>query len=50
MFEFIGKITLYILGTMFVGGITSIPTDCDLGTWFFGAWATGFIVFMMIIA
>lgn len=51
VYEFIGKATLYIIGTLLFGALTSVLDDdmedsCGI---FFGAWIAGIIVFLELI-
>lgn len=50
VYEVIGKVAMYIVGTLLFGGFTSAIGD----TWddwaiFFGAWLAGIIVFLELI-
>lgn len=47
VFEIIGKITLYIIGTLLVGGVAEfIDIDCGI---YFGAWIASIFVFIYLI-
>ena len=51
VYEIIGKMVLYIIGTLFFGAIpTAISGDWgDDGSIFFGAWLAGSFVFLWLI-
>lgn len=47
VFEIIGKITLYIAGTLLVGSCTEfLDPDCGI---YFGAWIASIFVFIILI-
>lgn len=51
VYEGIGKIVLYIIGTVFFGAIfTAIEDDWgEDGSMFFGAWIAGILVFLWLM-
>ena len=50
VYEIIGKVALYIIGTLFFGAFAdafdSVKTDYGM---FFGAWIAGILVFLWMI-
>ena len=51
VYEVIGKVAVYIIGTLLFGALTSVLDD-DMGdNWgiFFGAWLAGIVVFLELI-
>ena len=50
VFEIIGKVVLYVIGTLFFGVCTSCLDDIDdIGGLFLGAWLAGIVVFIWLI-
>ena len=51
VYEFIGKVALYIIGTLLFGALVSVLDDDmdDSRGIFFGAWIVGIIVFLELI-
>ena len=50
VYEVIGKVALYIIGTLIFGAFTSAIDDMeDYWGIFFGAWIAGFLVFLWLI-
>ena len=50
VYEVIGKVALYIIGTLIFGAFTSAIFDMgDHWGIFFGAWIAGFLVFLWMI-
>lgn len=50
IYEIIGKIVLYIIGTSLFGAFISfLDDDGDAWSIFFGAWLAGIIVFLELI-
>ena len=50
VYEVIGKVALYIIGTLLLGAITDAIDDTE-NSWgiFFGAWFAGVLVFLWMI-
>lgn len=50
VYEVIGKVALYIIGTLIFGAITDAIDDTG-NSWgiFFGAWIVGIVVFLELI-
>ena len=50
VYEVIGKVAIYIIGTLLLGTFTSWLDDTgDNGSLFFGAWFAGLLVFLGLI-
>jgi hypothetical protein len=50
VYEIIGKVALYIIGTLLFGAFTSAIDDiADNRGIFFGAWIAGILVFLWMI-
>lgn len=51
VYEVIGKVVLYIIGTLLFGALTSVLDDDmeDSRGIFFGAWIAGIMVFLELI-
>lgn len=51
VYEIIGKMVLYVIGTLFFGAIPNAIDDSwgDDGALFFGAWLAGSFVFLLLI-
>ena len=47
VYEVIGKVAVYIIGTLLFGALTSVLDD-DMGV-FCGAWIVGILVFLCLI-
>lgn len=52
VYEVIGKLVLYIIGTSFFGAFCYVILDDmeDDDSIFFGAWLAGIVVFLVLIA